>query len=308
MTRAHARATVAAVTAVLTSLIGVALTASTASANHHTREGRIALVRRGQIFTIRPDGTGLRRLTRFGTNDHPKWSPDGRRIAFVHETAAGATDVWVMSATGSAKKQVTHLGNVTEPTWSPNGKYLAFGGDALETIRSTPPFGHPTVRMGYYTNTTCCGDELPSEAHPIPVDRFVAWSPDGSRIAVWNHDSAEFDDVIWMYYPATGETRTFLETGADCCGDLDVVDLFWGPAGFGYADTDVFEDPQPSTIVYPGYAGRPGDTGPAADPAGGKLAVTNPSSGRPRIYVQAVNGAHRRFLACGYQPDWQRVA
>ena len=136
----------------------------------------------------------------------------------------------------------------------------------------------------------------------------MAWSPDGKRIAVWNHDSAQVDDVLWMYYPATGETRSFLETGAACCGNLDVVDLFWGPTGaFGYAETDNSEEPQPSTIVYPGYAGKPGDTGPAAAPAGARLAVTNASSGIPKVFVQAINGAHRKFLAYGSQPDWQRV-
>jgi dipeptidyl aminopeptidase/acylaminoacyl peptidase len=309
MTRAHLRITVAAIAALLTSLLGVAVTAPTASATYDGKDGRIAFVRHDQIYTIRPDGTGLHRLTSVGTNSHPKWSPTGRRIAFVHETSAGATDLWVMSATGSAKRQVTHLGSVTEPTWSPHGKYLAFGGvEGLQKVRSTAPFGSPTVLSAYYTNTSCCGDELPVEAHALSVDRFVAWSPDGSRIAVWNHDSPQFDDVLWMYYPRTGEARTYLETGAACCGNLDVVDLFWGPTGtFGYAATDNDEEPQPSTIVYPGYVGEPGDTGPAPDPAGAKIALTNPSSGRSHIYVQAIDGAHRSFLTCGSQPDWQAI-
>jgi Tol biopolymer transport system component len=310
MTRAHLRATLATVLAVLASLLAVAVTASSAGATYHGRDGRIAFVRNDQIYTVRPDGTGIHRLTTIGKNYHPKWSPSGQRIAFVHETSTGATDLWVMSAKGSGKAQVTHVGDVTEPTWSPNGRYLAFGGGGgLEKVRSTYPFGSPTVLSAYYTHRGCCEDELPSDAHPLSVDRFVAWSPDGTRIAVWNHDSPQVDDVLWMYYPRTGEARSYLETGAACCGRLDVVDLFWGPSGaFGYAQTDLTEEPLPSTIVYPGYAGKPGDTGPAPDPAGGKIAVTNPSSGRSNIYVQAINGAHRRFLTCGYQPDWQAIA
>lgn len=308
MIGAHLRITVAAVAAVLTSLVGVAVTASTASATYHGSDGRIAFVRNDQIFTVRPDGTGIHRLTRFGKNDHPKWSPNGRRIAFVHETRTGATDLWVMSARGSAKIQVTHVGDVTEPTWSPDGRFLAFGGGGvLEKVRSTFPFGSPTVLLAYETNK-CCSDDLPSDAHPLNVDRFVAWSPDGTRIAVYNHDDDLLDDAIFMYYPATGEARQYAAVGGSCCGAADWVDLFWGPTGdFGYASTDRTEEPQPSTIVYPGYAGKPGDTGPAPDPAGARIAVTNPTFGRPTIYVQAIDGAHRRFLTCGSQPDWQSI-
>ena len=38
------------------------------------------------IFTIRPDGTGLRRLTAARGNDaHAVWSPDGKHILFSSE-------------------------------------------------------------------------------------------------------------------------------------------------------------------------------------------------------------------------------
>jgi Tol biopolymer transport system component len=308
MRRAPVRVPIAVVIAVITSLVGVTVTASTASATYPGRDGRIAFVRHDQIYTIKPDGTGVRRLTTTGKNLHPKWSPRGARIAFVHETSAGATDLWVMSATGTRKTRVTHVGNATEPTWSPDGKYLAFGGgpsSALERIRSTAPFGSPTELLGYETGK-CCTDDLPSEAHLLPVDRFVAWSPDGTEIALYNHDDDQLDDAIYMYDVATGEARQYASIGGSCCGVADWVDLFWGPTGaFGYASTDRTEEPQPSTIVYPGYAGEPGDTGPAPDPAGGKLSLTNAAHHGPRIYVQTVGGAHRRFLTCGIQPDWR---
>ncbi len=215
MRRAPVHVAVAAVIALLAGLVGVVVTASTASATYPGRDGRIAFVRHGQIYTVRPDGSGLRQLTTSGTNSHPKWGPQGHRIAFVHETADGATDVWVMGARGLRKKQVTHVGNATEPTWSPDGQSLAFGGgdlSALEKVSSKAPFGSPTDLLAYETGK-CCGDELPEDAHPLNVDRFVAWSPDGTRIAVYNHDDDHLDDAIYMYNLAPARPRSTHPSG-----------------------------------------------------------------------------------------------
>jgi hypothetical protein len=45
---------------------------------------RIAFVRDGNLWTIRPDGTDARAVTRIDhlAAAHPSWSPDGRRLAF----------------------------------------------------------------------------------------------------------------------------------------------------------------------------------------------------------------------------------
>jgi Tol biopolymer transport system component len=49
------------------------------------------------LYTIRPDGTGLTQVTRFGENDaravEATWTPDGKRIIFVH-IARSASDPW----------------------------------------------------------------------------------------------------------------------------------------------------------------------------------------------------------------------
>src|SRR5579859_3413813 len=40
-------------------------------------DGRIAFVRNGNIFSIKPDGTGLAKLTHLGHASGPRWSPNG---------------------------------------------------------------------------------------------------------------------------------------------------------------------------------------------------------------------------------------
>jgi Tol biopolymer transport system component len=72
-----------------------------------------------EIYTIRPDGTGLRQLTHSHGNDaHPVWSPDGKWIAFVSSRMGlkdeavfpGSQDygeIFVMRADGTDVRQLT---------------------------------------------------------------------------------------------------------------------------------------------------------------------------------------------------------
>jgi Tol biopolymer transport system component len=65
---------------------------------------RIAFVARGQIFTLRADGRGLRRLTAFKQNllvTGLVWSPDGKYIAF-----ARTNDLYVMRVNGRGLRRV----------------------------------------------------------------------------------------------------------------------------------------------------------------------------------------------------------
>src|SRR5215469_834945 len=87
-------------------------------------DGRIAFVRHANIFSIKPDGTGLRKLTHRGHASGPRWSPNGTRLAFIDRG-----DLWIMNANGSKKRRITDAApRYTDgrPTWSPNGRYLAF--------------------------------------------------------------------------------------------------------------------------------------------------------------------------------------
>jgi Tol biopolymer transport system component len=56
----------------------------------------------------------------------PRWSPDGRKIAFVVNNA-GQADIYVMNRDGSAKKRLTTaVGRDDSPTWSPDSRKIAF--------------------------------------------------------------------------------------------------------------------------------------------------------------------------------------
>src|SRR5204862_4175522 len=55
-----------------------------------------------QVFTIRPDGGAVRRLTSVASDQSaraPDWSPDGRKIAY-QSNQSGSFGIWVMKANG----------------------------------------------------------------------------------------------------------------------------------------------------------------------------------------------------------------
>jgi dipeptidyl aminopeptidase/acylaminoacyl peptidase len=64
--------------------------------------------------------------TTAGTNNHPRFSPDGKTIAFV-SSRGGSPQVWVLPIDGGEPHQLTRLAiGVSGPIWSPQGDKIAF--------------------------------------------------------------------------------------------------------------------------------------------------------------------------------------
>lgn len=83
---------------------------------------------RSEIWTVRPDGTRLRKLTSVGHAEKPKWSRDGSRILFVAtdlEAKRRSTEVWTVGVDGSEASRLLGARNVVAADWSPDGTQLA---------------------------------------------------------------------------------------------------------------------------------------------------------------------------------------
>ncbi len=83
---------------------------------------------RTALFTVHPDGSGLRRLTNLpGSQDWAAWSPDGKEIAFDWRGLSGTGAFYLIHPDGTHLRRLTTAQVPVEgsPTWSPNSRYLA---------------------------------------------------------------------------------------------------------------------------------------------------------------------------------------
>ena len=81
----------------------------------------------GDIYTMPiAGGTPTRIADGLAFEHQPRFSPDGRRIAFTSDRGGG-DNIWIMNADGSDKRQVTKedFRLLNQPTWSPDGRFIA---------------------------------------------------------------------------------------------------------------------------------------------------------------------------------------
>jgi len=93
-------------------------------------DGRtIAFAREGHIYTVRPDGSGERRLTNGSALDsRPQISPNGRIVMFERRTAEGrAANLYTVRIGGGPATDLTPgPEEATEARFAPDGKTIVF--------------------------------------------------------------------------------------------------------------------------------------------------------------------------------------
>ena len=91
-------------------------------------DGRtLAFTLMGDIYTMPlAGGTPTRIAEGLAWEVQPRWSPDGRRLAFTSDRGGG-DNIWLMNADGSDKRQVTKedFRLLNQPTWSKDGRFIA---------------------------------------------------------------------------------------------------------------------------------------------------------------------------------------
>jgi dipeptidyl-peptidase-4 len=155
-----------------------------------TRDGQIhraRVMRSGAPSVADSGGSPLIRL--WGRNGAPRWSPDGKRIAFVSEREHHSFVTVYDVATRTVQYVAPSVDCDGAPTWSPDGRYLAFSrtpGTPFGLQRRTPP-GSANPAMG-------CGNAFGAPASVAVTDGqsnlarspgfFSSSLPGGYRLAL----------------------------------------------------------------------------------------------------------------------------
>lgn len=161
-------------------LLGLAV-ASPAHAAFPGANGRLVFEREApagdhtqtDVYTIRPDGSGLERLTATPNRNEfgPEWNAAGTRIAFWRTRAPfGPGSIWVMGPHGGHQKELTHGFDARDPAWNPSGTRIVF------TRAEGSNFNLWSMRASD-------GADLRQLTSGPALDFEPAWSPGGGRIA-----------------------------------------------------------------------------------------------------------------------------
>jgi tricorn protease len=148
---------------------------------------RVVFAYAGDLWIVSRQGGSARRLTSHGGEERfPKFSPDGKWIAFT-SGYDGNPDVYVIPAEGGEPKRLTfHPGNDIVLGWTPDGKDILF--------RSDRTGGPPQRTTKLYLVSPQGG---PARELPPPRADLTSFSPDGNKIA-YIETSQEFR--TWKRY------------------------------------------------------------------------------------------------------------
>ncbi len=132
---------------------------------------QIAFVYGGDIWLVsKTGGTAYRVTSSTGEEAFPRFSPDGKMLAFS-ATYDGNTDVYTMPVGGGVPSRLTwHSGPDRVLDWHPDGKRILFA--------SGRESGTPAYRQLYLVSVK---GGLP-EKLPVPYGELASFSPDGNQI------------------------------------------------------------------------------------------------------------------------------
>lgn len=192
----------------------------------HKHNGRIAFQanvgRFPQLFTIEPDGTGVRQVTHVPRRDpgaeNPVWSPHGTTIAF--DAAAGqGVNIFTVSPGAHPAELPLHVGAFNgDPAYSSDGTRVSFDQD----VGPTAPRVHGIFIAhadGSHARRLTTGLRTTTA-----YDTESQWSPGGERIAFTRVKNGKQAAVFVVNVDGTGLRRL-------TPWRLDAASPDWSPNG-----------------------------------------------------------------------------
>lgn len=151
----------------------------------------------GDLFTVRPDGSDLRQVTRHGSAFFPRYSPHGTALSYGRSGAQEEVGIWFVHLADSTR---TRFGAGASPAeWSPSGQRIVYEG----------PQGNAEGGNQIWSADTSGTSRVQLTRNSF-INRNSAWSPGGGWIA-WTALKEGGPAALWLMRADGSEPRELLE-------------------------------------------------------------------------------------------------
>jgi TolB protein len=289
-----------------------ALASVPAYATFPGKNGRIAFVQAGEIFSMKPDGSDVKQLTHVGPDraaSWPAWSADGKQIVFNRGTPPPDGDatgeIWLMNSDGSNQHLLLAEQNFKEqrPSFSPDGTKVIFA----------------RCNLNLGEGDSCGIFNIGSDGHQlktiVPIRlgdtaRSPMYSPNGQTIAfiISPDEHGGFNGVTYLVN-SDGSNRHRITPPGPCLIRPD-----WSPDGARITLFAHLCNPQNETIAVMNANGThiryltnngadffnaPHDRNPAFSPDGNFIVFerNSPDYSSSTIYIMRSDGSELKAIA-----------
>ncbi len=180
------------------------------------------------LWRSRVDGTQRLRLTSTPMQSGvPRWSPDGRRIAFIGALPGLPWKAYIISAEGGSVQQVMpELRNEQDANWSPDGNQLVFGFTPAE-VGSSRLGGIHILDLRTNQTSMLPGSEDLRSPRWSPDGRYIsAHSTDNRKILLFELATQHWEDLstrMAVVYPSWSRDSKYVYFGSNIEGSPAVV-------------------------------------------------------------------------------------